>query len=64
MLRRTRMVFVLGLVMSMAVACTSTEGGDGDVAVSLRDDAITLSPATAQAGSVTLSADQRGHDDP
>jgi len=60
MLRRTRMVFVLGLVLSLAVACTSTEGGDGDVAVSLRDDAITLSPATAQAGSVTLSATNEG----
>jgi uncharacterized cupredoxin-like copper-binding protein len=59
MSRRTRSLFVAGLVLSVAVACTST-GGEGDVAVSLRDDAVTVAPDTAQAGSVTLSATNDG----
>jgi uncharacterized cupredoxin-like copper-binding protein len=58
--RRTRTLFISALVLSLAAACTSTGGGDGDVAVSLRDDAIAITPATAQAGSVTFSATNDG----
>ena len=55
----TRMLLALGGSSPSAVACTST-GGEGDVDVSLRDDAVVLSPATAEAGSVTFSATNEG----
>ena len=57
--RRNTRLFALAALVAMAAGCTST-GGEGDVAVSLRDDAVTLSPATAEAGSVTFAATNDG----
>ena len=54
----TRLLAVAALV-AIAAGCTST-GGEGDVEVSLRDDAVTLEPATAEAGSVTFAATNDG----
>ena len=51
----TRLLALAALV----AGCTST-GGEGDVDVSLRDDAVELSPATADAGSVTFAATNDG----
>lgn len=59
-MRRHRTFFLaVPFLLVLAAACTST-GGEGDVAVSLRDDAVELEPATADAGSVTLSATNDG----
>ena len=57
--RRNTRLLVLAALVAIAAGCTST-GGEGDVAVSLRDDAVTLSPATADAGSVTFAATNDG----
>jgi uncharacterized cupredoxin-like copper-binding protein len=43
----------------LTVACTSTSGGT-EVAVSLRDDAVTLAPSSADAGTVTFASSNEG----
>jgi uncharacterized cupredoxin-like copper-binding protein len=57
--RRNTHRLVLAALVVIGTGCTST-GGEGDVEVSLRDDAVTLSPATADAGSVTFAATNDG----
>jgi uncharacterized cupredoxin-like copper-binding protein len=57
--RRNTHTLVLAALVAIGAGCTST-GGEGDVEVSLRDDAVTLSPATADAGSVTFAATNDG----
>jgi uncharacterized cupredoxin-like copper-binding protein len=56
---RRHAFFLAAPLLLIVAACTST-GGEGDVAVSLRDDAVELAPASADAGSVTFSATNDG----
>lgn len=49
----------LALAVAMLAGCTST-GGEADVTVSLRDDAVELAPDTIEAGSVTFAATNEG----
>ena len=56
--RRTRILLATPFVLLLG-ACTSTES-ENQVTVSLRDDAVTLTPQTADAGSVTFSATNDG----
>jgi uncharacterized cupredoxin-like copper-binding protein len=46
------------LVLALAVACSG--GGEADMSVTLRDDAITLSPGAVAAGPLTLEATNEG----
>ena len=57
--RRITRLLALAALAAIGAGCTST-GGEGDVEVSLRDDAVTLSPATADAGSVTFATTNDG----
>ena len=57
--RKITRVLALTALVAIGAACTST-GGEGDVEVSLRDDAVTLSPASADVGSVTFAATNDG----
>ena len=57
--RKNTHMLVLAALVTIGAGCTST-GGEGDVEVSLRDDAVTLTPATADAGSVTFAATNDG----
>jgi uncharacterized cupredoxin-like copper-binding protein len=59
LLRRTRRPLLLALALPLAVACTSTDS-ESDVTVSLRDDAVTAIPATADAGSITFEGKNEG----
>jgi uncharacterized cupredoxin-like copper-binding protein len=53
-----RLLLTTALLLPLAAACEST--GEGDVEVSLRDDAVTLSPASGDAGSLTFAATNDG----
>ena len=57
--RKFTRLLTLAALVAIAAGCTST-GGEGDVEVSLQDDAVTLTPATAEAGSVTFAATNDG----
>ncbi|MET0799756.1 MAG: sulfocyanin-like copper-binding protein [Actinomycetota bacterium] len=57
--RRNTRLLALAALVAIGAGCTST-GGEGDVDVSLADDAVTLSPATADPGSVTFAATNDG----
>jgi uncharacterized cupredoxin-like copper-binding protein len=57
--RRNTHTLVLAALVAIGAGCTST-GGEDDVEVSLRDDAVTLTPATADTGSVTFAATNDG----
>lgn len=46
------------LILALAVACSG--GGEADMSVTLRDDAITLSPGAVAAGALTLEATNEG----
>ena len=60
MLRRTlRPLLPIALLAVIGAACTSS-GGEGDVQVSLRDDAVTLDPTSGEAGSLTFAATNEG----
>jgi uncharacterized cupredoxin-like copper-binding protein len=61
MMNRTtrRLLLAAALIVPMGAACTDT-GGEGDVEVSLRDDAVMLEPDSAEAGSLTFSATNDG----
>jgi uncharacterized cupredoxin-like copper-binding protein len=45
-------------ILALAVACSG--GGEADMSVTLRDDAITLSPGAVAAGPLTLEATNEG----
>jgi uncharacterized cupredoxin-like copper-binding protein len=62
MTNRTTRRFLLAtaLLVPIGAACTDTGGGNADVQVSLRDDAVTLDPNSAGAGSITFSATNDG----
>jgi uncharacterized cupredoxin-like copper-binding protein len=53
-----RLLSTLTLIL-VAAACTSTSA-DAEVAVSLRDDAVTLAPTQADAGTLTFAATHDG----
>jgi uncharacterized cupredoxin-like copper-binding protein len=57
--RTSTRLLALAALVAIGVGCTST-GGESDVEVSLRDDAVTLSPTSADAGSVTFAATNDG----
>jgi uncharacterized cupredoxin-like copper-binding protein len=57
-----RFLLTAALLVPLSAACTDSGGGDADVRVSLRDDAVTLDPDSAAAGSITFSATNDGSD--
>jgi uncharacterized cupredoxin-like copper-binding protein len=57
--RKFTRLLALAALVAIAAGCTST-GGEADVDVSLRDDAVELSPTSAEAGSVTFAATNDG----
>ena len=56
-----RLLLAAALLVPLAAACTES-GGDADVQVSLRDDAVTLDPTSGVAGSLTFAATNDGSD--
>ena len=60
-MRTARLLLVASSALALGVACTSTEtAADDAIEVTLRNDAVTLDPTTAPAGSVTFSATNEG----
>ena len=55
-----RLLLAAALLVPLTAACTDSGGGDADVEVSLREDAVTLEPDSAAAGSITFSATNDG----
>ena len=56
-----RLLLAAALLVPIATACTES-GGEADVQVSLRDDAVTLDPTSGAAGSLTFSVTNDGSD--
>jgi sulfocyanin SoxE-like protein len=54
-----RLLLAAALIAPVAAACTES-GGDADVQVSLRDDAVALEPDSGAAGALTFAATNDG----
>jgi uncharacterized cupredoxin-like copper-binding protein len=61
-MRHATTLITLAAVLAFGVACTSTDAGtDGTtVGVTLADDAVTLDPGSAPAGSITFATTNDG----